>query len=75
MQNYYKDDKKDHLFVIEKMGQGRWNYAYKFWHSMDSNAREQITNDAYDLLMQKNNIKNMAKGGNLSGFNYSIGGL
>lgn len=65
LKKLYKDDINDHLYLIERMEFGSWNYAYKFWLGMDSASREQITNDAYDLLIEKNNIPTYAKGGRM----------
>ena len=44
------------------MKKGNWKAAYNTWWSMDTAARDKITNDAYDLLMSKSGY--MAKGGN-----------
>jgi len=55
------DDLSDHLEVISSMKTRHWKNAYNTWRGMDTASREEITNDAYDLLMSKSEM--MADGG------------
>lgn len=55
------DDLSDHLEVISSMKTGHWKNAYNTWRGMDTEPREEITKDAYELLMSKSGM--MAKGG------------
>jgi hypothetical protein len=45
------------------MKNNAWSGAYHQWRSMDTASREEITNGAYELLMEKNNMPKYAKGG------------
>lgn len=67
LKKLYKNDLNDHLYVIQRMEFGSWNFAYKFWAGMDTASREETTNDAYVLLMEKNNFSTYAKGGEIGG--------
>jgi ribosomal protein L21E len=66
LKKLFTKDLNDHLYLIERMEYGSWLFAYKFWAGMDTASREEITNDAYDLLMEKNNMPTYAKGGSLN---------
>lgn len=68
-------DLSDHESVIQYMKDGSWEDAYSKWYSMDTASRENITNDAYVLLMGKNGYPTYRKGGTVKGFKYTIGGL
>jgi len=70
MLNMYEKDLSNHLYIIDLMKNGDWKYAYEFWRNMDTAAREDITNDAYDLLMEKNNMSTYANGGGAGKLDY-----
>lgn len=59
----YRKDQSDHQDVIDAMYKGHWSPAYSMWRRMDTASRDMITNDAYELLMKKNNLPNNEKGG------------
>ena len=67
MVEMFKQDKADHYSVMEYMKSGSWNGAYKEWAGMDTASREEITNDAYDLLNEKNGYPKYAKGSTIKG--------
>lgn len=54
-------DLNNHLSVIDDMKNGNWGLALYTWRSMDTSAREEITKDAYNILLSKND--KMEKGG------------
>lgn len=85
MLEMFKKDKADHYSVMEYMEGGLWSGAYQEWRGMDTASREEITNDAYELLMAKNGYSTYAKGGYVfkgdkyeyqkTKFEYTLGGL
>jgi len=67
----YRNDLSNHQDVIDAMYNGHWQPALNMWRRMDTASRDNITNEAYELLMEKNNLPTykdggyMAKGGAL----------
>jgi hypothetical protein len=61
MVKFNNNDLNNHLSVIDDMKSGRWSIALYTWRSMDTASRDEITKDAYDLLLSKND--KMEKGG------------
>jgi hypothetical protein len=66
MISMYRRDFSDHVFVSTLMRDGKWEMALETWRDMDTAARENISNDAYELLMGKNNLPTYRDGGGLS---------
>ena len=63
MISMYRRDFSDHVFVATLMRDGKWEIALETWMDMDTAARENISNDAYELLMGKNNLPTYRDGG------------
>ena len=57
-------DLLDHKSVIEQIRKGNLELAYQYWSDMDTASRDNITNDAYNLLRE--NADSFAKGGKMS---------
>jgi len=65
MVSLYEKDLQNHLGVIDNMRKGFWRTAYLDWSNMDTASRENITNSAFDLLLEKNDLPTYAKGGSV----------
>lgn len=68
MISMYRRDFSDHVFVSTLMRDGKWEMALETWRDMDTAARENISNDAYELLMGKNNLPTYRDGGGVGEF-------